>query len=252
MNEDVSSSEGGRVPQRRKNGTVGQHLRELGADGLKVALSFMPGLGGPTIEALNVVEARAQRRQADLLFSVIDRLDTDLAVLEQLLNDDGDLADLWVRGMQAARTAQTDRKIEAFAAILSAFARRETLGKSAPTLASVMLRVLESLDEEHIEILAIVDSFADETPSPDGDDETRSVGISAERLGSASNYPATVVAIILDSLLSLQLVRDTYEGTWAGLEGKGAYALTALGANLLAMLRVGHGETPAPRADAKD
>jgi len=219
----------GRLAKYKAEGELAKDSKTAVSATMKAALSVIPG-GGVVVEMLNGVEARAQRRQIDMLTRAIETLGEDLSTFKQKLVDDEELADLWARGMAAARATRSREKLEAFAAILSGAVDADHNQRIA---GNILLRILEAIEEDHLQLMIAIQREADKEPPADSEGKPELAGARVPDLEVALPHLRPLLGMLINSLVSLQLVRNVYENTWGGMEGRQVYAATDLGNRLL-------------------
>jgi hypothetical protein len=206
---------------------------------LKGGLNLIPG-GAFLVEGINAAERRSIERALAVIEEATRHLEGDLAALGKKLADDDELADLWLRGLSSAREAHTKEKLRCFAAILAGAVDADHTQR---VVGNVIIRVLDDLEEEHVEVLDAIERATGEQPSRLKDGSEGKPGASSERLRQGLPHLAPITGMLLNSLSSMELIRNNYDQTWAGLQGTQAWILTDLGSRILAMLRSSGTET---------
>lgn len=221
-----------------------------------VAVGFAKGLletiPGASIMTgiMDAVARRADQRAQVVIAMAVQAVRGDVAFLQQRLDDDDELAGLWARGLETARKTGLQTKLRVFAAILAGSVRATYQQRAA---AGVVIRVLEDVDEEHIEIMHLCDT-ASRLPPPTLDDGTlgRS-GATTASLSTALPHLDRLLPILIADLTALSLIENAWANTWAGLQADMTrYVPTALGHELLRVLRTAPTEPDEPSTEQDD
>jgi hypothetical protein len=208
-------------------------VRAIAMGAVKGALSFVPG-GGIVAEAINVMEGRAAQKQQLATAMAIEALGKDVDWLKSKLTDDEELADLWLIGLNAARTAQMEEKLRLFASILAGAVDADHQQR---LVANTLMRILEQLEREHIEVMVVIEQAGVESEAAEVDESVGSAGATLESLESRLPHLIAVMPVLTADLTRLSLIYNTLATTWAGIEGGAAFAPTKLGGELLKVLR---------------
>ena len=202
--------------------------------GFKGVIGSLPG-GSVFVEAINAAEKLVLDRRVKLIELAVEQLNANFKELGIKLNEEPELAELWIIAVEATVTARTEDKVKAFARILTD-ATQHGLPMS---LSRVYLRIVEDLEEEHIRVMNAIESFQDQTPDPpiEGIIGGRP-GASIEDLQSQLSDIEQIVKILINNLVSLELARGVMMNTWGqGAQRLDRYVLTDLGTGLIEFLR---------------
>ncbi|MDW5322876.1 hypothetical protein [Plantactinospora sp. KLBMP9567] len=199
----------------------------------KGTLSLVPG-GGFVTELMHVVEQRSDRKKQEVLALAVAALQEDADALKARLEDDDELAALWLRGLSAAQVARTSEKLKVFAAILAGAVDADHHQRM---VANALFRVLEQLEQEHIEVMRLVEEAGAAATSKEPDGSNGRSGATLPWLQERLPHLTPVLPLLLATLTSLSLTRNAWENTWGGIEGRVAFVLTDLGSELLRVFR---------------
>ncbi len=206
-------------------------IRLVGVAAAKGGLSLIPG-GGLITELINAIERHDARKEEEVLALTIDILSTDISVLRSRLENDDELAALWTRGLRAATTAQAREKLQLFAAIL---AGTVDASRHQRLVASAVLRVLEQLGEEDVEVLSLIRQGEDNPPEGP-QDPPNFRGASQRWLEDHTGDLRQLLPICLGNLSRLTLIQNAWKGTYGETEGRVAWQLAPLGRELVEVI----------------
>jgi hypothetical protein len=168
----------------------------------KGLIGTIPGASVVT-EIINGLEKREDQKRQAVIALAVQAFGRDLAALQLRLENDVELADLWIRGLEAASKTRMKDKLRAFAAILAGSVKATQRQRTA---ASAIIRVLEEIEEEHLEILGCCEE-AQHLPAPQLDDKTEGrPGASMAVLSGKLPHLGALVPILVSNLTSLSLI----------------------------------------------
>jgi hypothetical protein len=199
----------------------------------KGTIGAIPYFGSFGVEAFNGVEETKRQREMAVRQAVVEKLSMDIEELNAKLNNDEELAELWDRALTAARSARLERHKFAYTAIMvgAVYADHNDRMK-----ANVLIRLLDQLEEEHLQVIAAIEKETRRNAPPLKDGTSGRPGADPNELKTLLPHLADVLDILLTSLLSLHIIRNVWDGTHGGVAGMRRYALTDTGKALTKIL----------------
>ncbi len=200
---------------------------------VKGGISVAP-YGGAVTELANALERRRDDRALETLESVVGALGIEFDHLCRMLMEDEKLANLWQRALIASRASRIETKRQAFAAIMTGAVTSTPQDRTA---ANVLVRLLDQLEDEHLELVATIKSNA---ATPQLDSEGKKLGprgADIELLKKSLPHLASVMELLLSSLVSLTIIKNSWQNTYDGFEGrKTAFVLADIGHRIMKLL----------------
>lgn len=221
------------TPAKYTKKDAAQDAAIAGSSVAKAALSLIPGVGGVVVEIWNGGQELQRRRQEKALQLLVDQHGIDLDELKAKLNSDEDLADIVMRGLDAARKASFSEKLDVLAAVMAGSAEEDSADR---VFARVLFQVLEVVEREHIEVMLIIRDWPEVDPTLADDEEVKKNVANAQNIGDKAPHLKPVLGVIINSLESIRLIVDEAAGTWFGASGNKRYKIDELGIHLLAYL----------------
>ncbi|MFJ6671730.1 hypothetical protein ACIQMJ_11535 [Actinosynnema sp. NPDC091369] len=215
------------VPKRRWTDDAGLGGKAV----VKGSFGLVPGVGSFLTEAMNAVEERKRQREAAVVQATIARLGIRVEELKAKLDSDDELADLWDRAMQAARSSRIKSKQFMCSAIMAGAVYAD---HNERLTANILIRLLDQLEEEHLQVMVATEK---RTTFSRADTKPEHHGADPEELIELLPHLAGPIHIVLSSLLSLNIIHNVWAITYHGLAGNKRYALTPTGEALCRVLR---------------
>ncbi|WP_436495588.1 hypothetical protein [Actinokineospora sp. HUAS TT18] len=203
---------------------------------LKGGVASIPVAGSAAVEVLNGLERRKDNRAIETLEAVILGLNIEFSRVVQKLSDDEGLAELWQRAISAVRSSRLQSKRNAFAAIMQGAVEAKPQQR---TVANVLIRLIDQLEEEHLELIEAISRLAKLPPELDPSGNEGKPGATVDRLQQDVPHLTLVLEILLSSLLSFNVISDSWKNTYGGLAGQSAYVLTNTGNAIMQTLSGG-------------
>ncbi|WP_112271247.1 hypothetical protein [Lentzea terrae] len=198
----------------------------------KGAASLIPG-GGIAVELFNGWEERKRRRETAMIQEVLKLLNEGVDQVKARLDSDDELAALWERALDAARSTRIERLRMIYAGIMAGAVYED---HNSRMQANVLVRVLDRLDEEHLQVIAAINIEAQKPPTMFEDGSPAPAGAQRHELDARLPHLSQVLDILLTSLLSDRIIEDALNNTWAAVRGDRRYTLSQIGQIVLEKL----------------
>ncbi|WP_162788478.1 hypothetical protein [Amycolatopsis albispora] len=191
----------------RKDSKKGENAKIAGKSAAKALLGSIPFAGPAIVEFLNGLDEVKQADKERVIKSMIEDHQVDISLLKEKLENDSELADIVARGMAAASAASFETKQKLLAGVLAGSIESDPVQR---VYARILLRIIDFLDKEHVEILTTLRDW--EYPSDDSIHKERQAHANVPHILSKLPHLEHVIGVLIKQLDSLDLIKNTLTG----------------------------------------